>query len=87
MVTKEIIIKNPTGLHARPASEFTRCASGFKSRITVSKPGEKPVNAKSIIMVLSQSFIMGSTVVLTADGEDEQIAADTLSALVDSFSE
>lgn len=87
MVTKELVIKNPTGLHARPASEFTRCASGFKSKITVNKPDGKPVNAKSIIMVLSQSFIMGSTLVLTADGEDEQLAVDTLSALVDSFSE
>ena len=87
MVTKEIVIKNPTGLHARPASEFTRCAAGFKSKITVSKPGEKAVNAKSIIMVLSQSFVMGSTVVITADGEDEQLAVDTLSALADSFSE
>ncbi len=87
MVIKELVIKNPTGLHARPASEFTRCASSFKSRITVNKPDGDPVNAKSIIMVLSQSFIMGSTVVLTADGEDEQLAVDTLSALVDSFSE
>ena len=87
MVTKEIVIKNPTGLHARPASEFPRCAAGFKSKITVNKPGEKAVNAKSIIMVLSQSFVMGSTVVITADGEDEQLAVDTLSALADSFSE
>jgi len=30
MTVKEIVIKNPTGLHARPASEFTRCAAGFK---------------------------------------------------------
>ena len=82
MTVKEIVIKNPTGLHARPASEFTRCAAGFKSKITVNRPGEKPVNAKSIIMVLAQSFIMG-----TADGEDEQQAVDTLAALADSFSE
>ena len=67
MTVKEIVIKNPTGLHARPASEFTRCAAGFKSKITVNRPGEKPVNAKSIIMVLAQSFIMGTTVVISAD--------------------
>ena len=72
MTVKEIVIKNPTGLHARPASEFTRCAAGFKSKITVNRPGEKPVNAKSII---------------SADGEDEQKAVDTLAALADSFSE
>ena len=72
MTVKEIVIKNPTGLHARPASEFTRCAAGFKSKITVNRPGEKPVNAKSIIMVLAQSFIMGTTVVISADGEDGQ---------------
>ena len=87
MTVKEIVIKNPTGLHARPASEFTRCAAGFKSKITVNRPGEKPVNAKSIIMVLAQSFIMGTTGVISADGEDEQKAVDTLAALADSFSE
>ena len=79
MTVKEIVIKNPTGLHARPASEFTRCAAGFKSKITVNRPGEKPV--------LAQSFIMGTTVVISADGEDEQQAVDTLAALADSFSE
>ena len=56
MTVKEIVIKNPTGLHARPASEFTRCAAGFKSKITVNRPGEKPVNAKSIIMVLALHY-------------------------------
>ena len=45
------------------------------------------MNAKSIIMVLAQSFIMGTTVVISADGEDEQQAVDTLAALADSFSE
>ena len=89
MYSKCVIMRNPSGLHARPASEFVAKAKGFQSKISVRRPGDDSFlgNAKSIIMVLSQSFIMGSTVVLTADGEDEQLAVDTLSALVDSFSE
>ena len=87
MVSKEVTINNPTGLHARPASEFTRCAAKFKAAVTVSKNGGKAVNAKSMIMVLSQSIVKGTTITITANGEDEAEAVETLSALAESFSE
>lgn len=87
MLSKEITIQNPSGLHARPASAFTRCAAGFRSTITLSKQGEKPVNAKSMIMVLSQSLVCGTTVTITADGEDEVEAISKLTALIADFTE
>lgn len=87
MITREITFTNPSGLHARPASEFTRCAAKFKSTVTISKPGGKAVNAKSIILVLSQGFSSGSTAVLTAEGEDEAAAMDALTQLISNLRE
>lgn len=82
MVTKEITIQNPSGLHARPASEFTRCAAKFRSAISIAKPNGKAVNAKSMILVLSQGFSKGTTAVLTAEGEDEEAAIAALTDLI-----
>lgn len=50
MYSKETVIINKTGLHARPASDFTKKASGFKSAINVKNLDEdKEGNAKSKI--------------------------------------
>ena len=50
-----IIVKNPTGLHPRPGTEFVRIAKGFESSITVTKDG-KEANAKSLVKVILQGF-------------------------------
>ena len=85
MYSKEVTIHNPSGLHARPASEFVAAAGKFKSRITLRKTeeGAKEVNAKSIVMILSQALVTGTTVCLTANGEDEVAAVDGLVALIE----
>lgn len=85
MYSKEVTIHNPSGLHARPASEFVAAATKFKSRITLCKTGEgaREVNAKSIVMILSQALVTGTTVCITANGEDEIAAVDGLVALVE----
>lgn len=87
MLTKEFTIQNPTGLHARPASEFTRCAAKFHSKITIARNGSTPVNAKSMIMVLSQGLGQGTDVTLTADGDDEAEALEALTQLLESLKE
>ena len=55
MYRKEVIVRNPTGLHARPASEFVAKAKKFQSKISICRSGAegKPGNAKSIIILLS----------------------------------
>lgn len=76
-------IINPTGLHARPAADFVAKAKEYKSRVTVGRVGEEEtVNAKSIIMLMSGAFVQGDEIVITANGEDEQAAAEALAALV-----
>ena len=87
MVSKEVVINNQVGLHARPATFFIQKANEFKSSIWVEKD-ERRVNAKSLLGVLSLGIVKGTTINLIADGPDQEEAIDTLSALIDSdFSE
>ena len=87
MITKEVVINNQVGLHARPATFFIQKANEFKSSIWVEKE-ERRVNAKSLPGVLSLGIVKGTTITIIADGSDEDEAIATLSALIDSdFSE
>ena len=76
-------IKNKTGLHARPASDFVRKARGFSSDITIGKVGEEAVDAKSIVYLLSLGLGQGTEIEISAEGADEQLAVDTLIATID----
>ena len=87
MITKEVVINNQVGLHARPATFFIQKANEFKSSIWVEKE-ERRVNAKSLLGVLSLGIVKGTAITIIADGSDEVEAIETLSALIDSdFSE
>ena len=87
MITKEVVINNQVGLHARPATFFIQKANEFKSSIWVEKE-ERRVNAKSLLGVLSLGIVKGTAVTLIADGADEDEAIATLAELIDSdFSE
>ncbi len=86
MYTKSTVVKNATGLHARPASDFVAAANKFASKITIRRTdGEgMGVNAKSIVLLLSQGFCQNEEVEITAKGDDETQAVDALIALIDS---
>ena len=87
MYTRSTTVINSHGIHARPASIFVKAASQWKSKISISnlsKPDKPPANAKSIITVLTLGMSMGTQVSITAEGEDEQEAVDSLIALIDS---
>ena len=87
MISKEVLINNQVGLHARPATFFIQKANEFKSSIWVEKD-ERRVNAKSLLGVLSLGIVKGTTITLIADGSDQEEAIETLSKLIDSdFSE
>ena len=87
MITKEVVINNQVGLHARPATFFIQKANEFKSSIWAEKE-ERRVNAKSLLGVLSLGIVKGTPITIIADGSDEEEAIATLSALIDSdFSE
>ena len=83
MITKEVVINNQGGLHARPATFFIQKANEFKSSIWVEKE-ERRVNAKSLLGVLSLGIVKGTTINIIADGADEDAAIATLAELIDS---
>ncbi len=81
MITREIKINNQVGLHARPATFFIQKANKYKSTIWIEK-GERRVNAKSLLGVLSLGIVKDTTVTLSADGSDEADALDGLCELI-----
>lgn len=81
MYSQSIVVQNKTGLHARPAASFVQAASKFKSNITIEKDSRQ-ANAKSMLSLLSIGASMGSTVTITAEGEDENQAVTTLIELI-----
>lgn len=88
--SQEILFQHEAGLHARPAAAFVRVAASFTSRITVANASQaaRAVNAKSIIGVMSTGVRKNDSIIITAEGEDEQAALDALVKLVESnFSE
>lgn len=86
MVERKVIIKNPTGLHARPASLLVKEANKFKSEVMINKNG-KDVNAKSILSVLSLGVTNGDEIVIKTNGEDEKEAMDAIINLLETFVE
>ena len=81
MYRRDVTIINKTGLHARPAAQFIRQASKFKSDISVIHKG-KLFNAKSIISVISAGIYGGSVINISAEGSDEEEAVNSLLDLV-----
>ena len=68
---KEIVIKNPQGLHARPAATFVQIVSKYDVVVTIQK-GEERVNGKSIMGILTLGAQQHSTVTIVADGENPE---------------
>lgn len=83
MFVKDVVVKNQVGLHARPATFFIQKANEFKSSIWVEKE-ERRVNGKSLLGVLSLGIIGGTSIRIIADGSDEELAVNSLVALVES---
>jgi len=77
-----VTLNNPSGLHARPASLFTKEAIKFKSQIKVIKE-ESEYNARSIIGILSMGAVIGDELMIVAEGVDENEAVEALRILVD----
>jgi phosphocarrier protein HPr len=87
MIRHTLIISNKLGLHARASAKLTKLAGGFQCEVFMSRNGRR-VNAKSIMGVMMLAAGLGSEVELEVDGVDEQLALDSISALVnDKFGE
>ncbi len=81
MIKREIVVKNKTGLHARPAALFVQMANRFESDITIIKDDQE-VNGKSIMGILMLAAEKGAKITVIADGEDEVKAVEELSEIL-----
>lgn len=83
MLSRKVTVKNPTGLHLRPAGILCKEAMKFKSLITFSFDGGS-ANAKSVLSVLGACVKCGNEIELVCEGEDEAEAMEALVGAIES---
>lgn len=87
MISKELLIINELGLHARPAAKVVRLAAQHSSDLFVSYDNAR-INAKSIMGLMMLAVEKGGTVLVEIEGEDEEILMERIEQLVlDGFGE
>lgn len=82
MVSQNVVVKNPTGLHLRPAGILCKEAIQFKSLITFSFR-DTTANAKSVLSVLGACVKSGDEITLCCEGEDEEEALKRLVEVIE----
>jgi phosphocarrier protein len=82
MPERHALIGSKVGLHARPAALFVQAVSRQPLKVTIAKPGAKPVPANSILSVLALDARGGDEVVLRAEGEGSDAVLDELVSLI-----
>lgn len=83
MISKKVTIKNPTGLHLRPAGLFCKMALEYESKITFHYRDTEG-NAKSVLSVLGACIKSGDTIEIVCEGKDEEKALEAMVELVES---
>jgi phosphocarrier protein len=83
VTSREVVIRNRLGMHARAAARFVHTASQFRARVTVRRH-DRVMDGKSILGILLLAAGQGTRLTLGAEGEDETAAIEALSALVSS---
>ena len=81
MYSKEVIVRCESGLHNKQAAYFVQKANEFESSIWL-ESGNRKMNAKSLLGIMSLGIISGSTVTLSAVGADEEAAVTALDSLL-----
>jgi phosphotransferase system HPr (HPr) family protein len=81
MIRRPVVVRNPLGLHARPAAQFVELARRYEADLTVHRDG-RSANGKSLISVLKLAIQRDSEIVIEASGADEEAAVDALAELL-----
>ncbi len=82
MVSKDVIIRTPNGLHLKPAGELAEYALKFRSRIMFSRDDHE-ISAKSLLGILSLDIRQNTEIRITCDGSDEDEAICGIAAFID----
>jgi phosphocarrier protein len=83
MNERQVRIGSKVGLHARPASLFAKAVAKAGVPVQISKDGQPPVNARSLLNLLTLGAAHGDLVTLRADGENADDALDELAAMLE----
>ena len=82
-LSRELLIVNRKGLHARATAKFVQCVDGYNALVTVSRCGET-VGGQSIMGILTLGAGRGTTITVTAEGSDAAAVMNALALLVSS---
>lgn len=83
MTTREVVVPNRLGLHARAAAKFVHTATRYRSRVLVRRDA-RTMDGKSIMGMLLLAAARGTSIAISADGPDEVEAVAALASLVES---
>lgn len=81
MTSREVIVVNQLGLHARAAARFVHLATRFSAQVRVARDS-RVMDGKSIMGILLLAAARGTTITISADGPDERDAVEALAQLV-----
>jgi phosphocarrier protein HPr len=79
---RTIVVRNPHGLHMRPAMAFARLANRFRSAVTIRRQ-DKAANGRSMVQLMTLAALPGTELVLEVDGEDAAAALPVLAAALE----
>jgi phosphocarrier protein HPr len=82
MAQRRVTVASKVGLHARPAAVFVRAAGRAGVGVTIAKEGSEPIDARSLLAVMSLDVRRGDEVILAADGAGVEAALDELVTLL-----
>ena len=84
--SREVVVSNKLGLHARPAMQFVDLANKFTSNLMVRKGGPEPAEAdgKSVMQMIILAAVEGTPLCIEADGDDADAAVQKLAELFES---
>jgi phosphotransferase system HPr (HPr) family protein len=77
-----VVIRNPQGLHMRPAMAFARIANRFRAAVTIRRQ-ERTANGRSMVQLMTLAALPGTELVLEVDGEDAAAALPVLAAALE----
>jgi phosphocarrier protein HPr len=80
-LARELAIVNRKGLHARASAKFVQMVERFESDVTVTRCGET-VGGRSIMALLTLGAAQGTTITVTAQGDDAPACLDAIEALL-----
>ena len=87
MIERSVVVRNFTGIHARPASMLADLATRYSARVWLVKE-EQTVECDSVLSVMQLAAVCNSTLIIRADGADEEEAANAFEQLInDGFGE